>query len=77
MAMEQPSKECRDFLVELILRFYEAESSMALEMKYVRYGEERISKFKMEMQRGWWRPFTTPGGWMRPIRMGTWSSWKA
>jgi hypothetical protein len=52
MAMEQPSKECRDFLVELILRFYEAESSMALEMKYVRYGEERISKFKMEMQRG-------------------------
>jgi hypothetical protein len=48
--MEQPSKECRDVLVELILRFYEAESSMALKMKYVRYGEEGISKFKMEMQ---------------------------
>jgi hypothetical protein len=50
MAMEQPSKECQDFLVELILGFYEAESNMALEMKYVRYGEESISKFKMEMQ---------------------------
>jgi hypothetical protein len=50
MAMEQPSKECWEFLVDLILRFYEAESSMALEMKYVWYGEESISKFKMEMQ---------------------------
>jgi hypothetical protein len=30
MATEQPSKECRDVLVELILKFYEVESSMAL-----------------------------------------------
>jgi hypothetical protein len=50
MAIEQPSKECWDFLVELILRFYEAESSMALKMKYVWYEEESISKFKIEMQ---------------------------
>ena len=49
MATKQPSKECRDFLVELILRFYEAKSSMVLEMKYVWYGEESISKLKMEM----------------------------
>jgi hypothetical protein len=50
MALEQPSKECREFVVDLILRFYEAESSMALEMKYIRYREESISKFKMEMK---------------------------
>jgi hypothetical protein len=50
MATEQPSKECQDFLVELILKFYEAESNMILKMKYVRYKEESISKFKMEMQ---------------------------
>jgi hypothetical protein len=50
MATEQPSKECRDFLVELFLKFYEVERNMALEINYVRYGEESISKFKMEMQ---------------------------
>jgi hypothetical protein len=50
MVMDQPSKECWEFVVELILRFYKAESSMALEMKHVHYREESISKFKMEMQ---------------------------
>jgi hypothetical protein len=60
MATKQPSKECRDFLVELILRFYEADSSMALEMKYVRYGEESISKFKMEMQQRMMEAFNNP-----------------
>jgi hypothetical protein len=50
MALEQPSKECWKFLVDLILRFYEAESSMALEMKYIRYGKESMSKYKMEMK---------------------------
>ena len=50
MALEQPLKEYWKFLVDLIFRFYEAESSMALEMKYIRYGKESMSKFKMEMK---------------------------
>jgi hypothetical protein len=50
MATEQPSKECWDFLVEFILKFYEAKSSMALDMKHIQYEEESISKFKAEMQ---------------------------
>jgi hypothetical protein len=37
-------------LVDLLARFYEAKSSMGLERKYIRYGEESISKFQMEMR---------------------------
>jgi hypothetical protein len=59
--------------VELILKFYEVESSMALEMKYVRYGEESISKFKMEMQQKmmdalhnpWWMDETHKSRYMK------------
>jgi hypothetical protein len=36
--------------VDLLARFYEAKSSMGLERKYIRYGEESISKFQMEMR---------------------------
>ena len=50
MALEQPSKECREFVEDLILRFYEAENNMALEMKHIQYREENISKLKMEMK---------------------------
>jgi hypothetical protein len=48
--LNKPSRECKEFLVGLLARFYEVESSMALEMKYIRYGEESISKFKTEMK---------------------------
>jgi hypothetical protein len=73
ISTEQPSKECRDFLVELILKFYEAESNMALEMKYIQYGEESISNFKMEMQQRmmetlhnpWWMDETHISGYMK------------
>jgi hypothetical protein len=37
MALEQPLKECHEFLVDLIVRFYEGERNMALEMKYIWY----------------------------------------
>jgi hypothetical protein len=50
MAPDEPSSECKKFLVGLVARFYEAESNMALEMKYIRYEEESISKFNTEMK---------------------------
>jgi hypothetical protein len=37
--------------LEFIARFYESESSMALERKYIRYRKESISKFQMEMKK--------------------------
>jgi hypothetical protein len=35
MAVNTPSSECREFLVGLHARFYEAEFNMAMEMKYI------------------------------------------
>jgi hypothetical protein len=45
----EPSSECKEFVVALIARFYERESTMSLESCYVRYAEEGITKFKMDM----------------------------
>jgi hypothetical protein len=45
----EPSSECKEFVVALIARFYERESTMSLESCYVRYVEEGITKFKMDM----------------------------
>lgn len=42
--------ECREFVVGLFAKFYDVESSMTLEMKYIQYGEENISKFKTKMK---------------------------
>jgi hypothetical protein len=42
-ALDQPSRECREFLVDLIARFYECESTMLLQLSYIRYGEEGIT----------------------------------
>jgi hypothetical protein len=39
-ALDQPSHECREFLIDLIARFYERESTMSLQSSYIRYGEE-------------------------------------
>ena len=33
-----------------MVKFYEENSAMALENKFVRYGEESINKFKREME---------------------------
>jgi hypothetical protein len=45
IACNMLSNNCKYFLVEFIARFYEFESNMALERKYIQYGEESISKF--------------------------------
>jgi hypothetical protein len=44
----EPSSECKEFVVALIARFYERESTMSLESCYVRYVEEGITKFKLD-----------------------------
>ena len=41
--------ECKEFVVAVIVRFYERESTMSLESCYIRYAEEGITKFKMDM----------------------------
>jgi hypothetical protein len=45
----EPSNECKVFVVALIARFYERESTMSLESCYVQYAEEGITKFKTDM----------------------------
>jgi hypothetical protein len=45
----EPSSECKEFVVAIIARFYEHESTMSLESCYVRYAEEGITKFKTDM----------------------------
>jgi hypothetical protein len=45
----EPSSKCKKFVVALITRFYERESTMSLELCYVRYLEEGITKFKTDM----------------------------
>jgi hypothetical protein len=45
----EPSSECKEFVVALIARFNERESTMSLESYYVRYAEVGITKFKSEM----------------------------
>jgi hypothetical protein len=47
--LDELSSECKEVLVGLLERFYEHESSMSLERKYIQYGEEGITKFKIEM----------------------------
>ena len=47
---DMPSEECKQFLVEFMVRFYEQNSVMALESKFVRYDEESINKFKTDME---------------------------
>ena len=45
----ESSSEYKEFIIILIARFYEHESIMSLESCYVRYAEEGITKFKMNM----------------------------
>ena len=46
---DPPSESCKNFLIELIVRFYEQNSTRCLESKYVRYRDEGPDKFKSEM----------------------------
>ena len=45
----EPSNECKDPIVAFIARFYERESTMTLRLNYIRYVEEGITKFKIDM----------------------------
>jgi hypothetical protein len=42
----EPSSECKEFVVALIARFYERESTMSLELCYVQYAEEGIHQIQ-------------------------------
>jgi hypothetical protein len=46
---EIPSDACKAFMTECIAKFYESETTVSLDTKYVRYGEECPSKFKANM----------------------------
>ena len=45
-----PSKDCKQFLVEFMVKFYEENSAIALGSKFIRYGEESMNKFKTELE---------------------------
>ena len=47
---DMPSEDCKQFLVDFMVKFYEENSAMALESKFVRNGEESINKFKSKME---------------------------
>ena len=44
-----PSQECKDFLIQFIVRFYEENTLRVLESNYVKYREEGLDKFKHDM----------------------------
>ena len=44
------SKDCKQFSMVFMLKLYNENSAMALESKFVHYGEDSISKFKTEME---------------------------
>lgn len=46
---DMPSENCKNFLMELVVKFYEDSSLRSLESRYVRYREEGPDKFKTEM----------------------------
>lgn len=49
----KPSEAFKKMLIKLIVDFYESETTMSLQTKYVRYNEECPKKFKDDM----WRQF--------------------
>ena len=48
-AKDIPSQDCKDFLIELIVRYYEDINLRSLESTYVRYREEGLEMFKHDM----------------------------
>ena len=44
-----PLEACKYFLINCIAEFYERKTAVSLEQKYIRYGEECITKFKNEI----------------------------
>ena len=47
---DYPSDFCKDFLIQVIVAFYETETTMSLESKYIRYEEECVEKFNTDMR---------------------------
>ncbi|MBE3102861.1 MAG: hypothetical protein IMZ40_01335 [Bacilli bacterium] len=63
IARGSPSEECKKFMIECIIAFYESETTLSLDNKYIRYQEECVLKFKTDMKqmllnalnvRDWW-----------------------
>jgi hypothetical protein len=50
IARETPSEECKKFMIECIIKFYESETTLSLDNKYIRYGEECVAKFKADIR---------------------------
>ena len=48
-AEDIPSQDCKDFLIELIVRYYEEFNLRSLESTYVRYRDEGPEMFKHDM----------------------------
>ena len=48
-AKEIPSDACKAILTECIAKFYESKTTVSLDTKYVRYGDECLQKFKADM----------------------------
>ena len=47
---DRPSLRCKDFVTELIVRFYQGTTLASLDSSYVRYEEEGPKKFKHDME---------------------------
>ena len=47
---DYPSESCKSYMVQCIVAFFETETTMSLESKYVCYGEECVGKFKADMK---------------------------
>lgn len=47
---DMPSEECKNFVIECIVLFYESETTTSLDSKYVRYQEECVDKFRVDMK---------------------------
>ena len=48
-AKDIPSQDCKDFLIELIVRYYEEINLRSLESTYMRYHDEGPEMFKHDM----------------------------
>jgi len=44
-----PSEACKKFLIELTFKFFEVETTVSLDQNYMRYEEQGLQKFKVEM----------------------------
>ena len=49
-AHEIPFKDCKNFLIEFLAKFYKANTLWLLESKYMRFQEESLAKFKREIR---------------------------